>query len=140
MTLQAGGCSRTLGPDAGTVKRTTAAVSPGELCARSMRRWWSGRPRLWAGRNLYSLPPKPRAPRSAPAKTGRALMRAIVCSLAIGLIPGVAAAQSQPKPDWAFPVPDKVKVEPRFAPDRVRTVNGLSYTRAAVDDFYNVPV
>ena len=67
-------------------------------------------------------------------------MRTIVCSLAIALIPGIAAAQSQQKPDWAFPVPDKVKVDPRFAPDRVRTVNGVSYTRAAVDDFYNVPV
>ena len=55
------------------------------------------------------------------------------------MYPTLASAQQQ-KPDWAFPVPDKVKVEQRFAPDRLRTVASVSYTRAAVDDFYNVPV
>jgi len=67
-------------------------------------------------------------------------MRRIVCILVAAFIPASAGAQPQPKPEWAFPVPDKVKVEPRFAPDRLRTVNGVSYTRAAVDDFYNVPL
>ena len=70
---------------------------------------------------------------------GEVSMRRIVCILVAAFVPASCDAQQQPKPDWAFPVPDKVKVEPRFAPDRVRTVGNVSYTRAAVDDLLQHP-
>ena len=49
-------------------------------------------------------------------------MRRIVCILVTALVPATADAQQQPKPEWAFPVTEKVQPKPRFAPDRVRTV------------------
>lgn len=66
-------------------------------------------------------------------------MKWLLAVLTAILLPASGSAQ-QGKPDWAFPVPDKVEVPPRFAPQRVRTVGAVSYTRAQVDDFYNVPV
>jgi cytochrome c553 len=66
-------------------------------------------------------------------------MKTIACVLALVLVPTVAVAQKEPKPDWAFPVTEKEQPPARFAPDRVRTVGGVSVTRAGADDFYNIP-
>src|SRR5262245_5593344 len=66
-------------------------------------------------------------------------MRTIAYGLAIALIPNIAAAQSQQKPDWAFPVTEKVQPKPRFAPDQVRTVGSVSVTRAGADNFFDIP-
>jgi cytochrome c553 len=66
-------------------------------------------------------------------------MKALVCVVALALVPTLASAQQTQKPDWAFVVTDKVQPKPLFAPDRVRKVGNVSVTRADADDFFNIP-
>jgi cytochrome c553 len=56
-----------------------------------------------------------------------------------GILATPAWSQSPPKPDWAFPVTEKVQPKPLFAPERLRTVGNVSVTRADADDFFNIP-
>lgn len=65
-------------------------------------------------------------------------MKWLVWTLALALMPALAQAQPK-KPDWAFPVTEKAQPKPRYAPERVRTVDGVSVTRAGADDFFNIP-
>jgi cytochrome c553 len=67
------------------------------------------------------------------------IMRTLIGLLFLASIPTVAAAQHEPKPDWAFPITEKEQPPPRYAPDRVRTVGNVSVTRAGADDMYNIP-
>jgi cytochrome c553 len=67
------------------------------------------------------------------------IMRTLIGLLFLASIPTVAAAQHEPKPDWAFPATEKEQPPPRYAPDRVRTVGNVSVTRAGADDMYNIP-
>jgi cytochrome c553 len=60
-----------------------------------------------------------------------------ICIVVLALAPTLAAAAE--KPQWAFPVTEKELPPERFAPDRVRTVGGVSVTRAGADDMYNIP-
>ena len=55
------------------------------------------------------------------------------------IVSGVAAAAD--KPDWAFPVTEKVLPAPRFEGTRVRPAppSTLSITRAKADDMYDIP-
>jgi cytochrome c553 len=65
-------------------------------------------------------------------------MRGLLCALLIGLAPMLAYAAE--RPDWAFPVTDKV--QPPLPPDeQPRTVPGSdkSYTRKQIDDLFNPP-
>jgi cytochrome c553 len=67
-------------------------------------------------------------------------MKIIVGIVAIALLPVVAAAAD--KPDWAFPVTEKVQPPARFAGDRLRPAppgSTLSITRAKADDMYDIP-
>jgi hypothetical protein len=47
--------------------------------------------------------------------------------LLFALVPTAALAQQ--KPEWAFPITEKVQPKPLFAPDRVRTVGNASVKR-----------
>ena len=67
-------------------------------------------------------------------------MRNVIGVLALALVSNVAAAAD--KPDWAFPVTEKVLPAPRFEGTRVRPAppgSTLSITRAKADDFYDIP-
>ena len=66
-------------------------------------------------------------------------MKSIGCILAIALTPTLAAAAE--KPDWAFPVTEKTQPPPRIVGTTMRMVPGspVSISRAAADDFFNVP-
>jgi cytochrome c553 len=67
-------------------------------------------------------------------------MRNVIGVLALALVSGVAAAAD--KPDWAFPVTEKVLPTPRFEGTRVRPAppgSTLSITRAKADDMYDIP-
>ena len=66
-------------------------------------------------------------------------MRKAVCALLIGLVPLIAYAAE--RPDWAFPVTDKVQPQtiaddgkPKTAPGSDRT-----YTRKQINDLFNPP-
>jgi len=63
-----------------------------------------------------------------------------ICLLLLTANPMLACAQSA-KPDWAFPVADKVVPSPSADPARLHTVPGsnLSITRAQIEDMNNVP-
>src|ERR1700676_5121194 len=65
-------------------------------------------------------------------------MRKFVCALLIGFAPILAYAAD--RPDWAFPVTDKVQ-PPLPADDAPHTVPGSdkSYTRKQIDDLFNPP-
>ena len=99
----------------------------------------SGPPSLWAGRNLYSLPPKAGPPRSVPEKGGgfaHATDRLhpdhrARADAGVGAAAEARLGVSRPRQGEG--------AGPRFAPDRVRTVNGVSYTRAAVDEHLQHP-
>ena len=67
-------------------------------------------------------------------------MKKIICLLLLALWPVLAVAQ-QPKPDWAFPVTDKVLPETNDDPEKVWTAPGstLAVTRVQIDDRYNTP-
>jgi hypothetical protein len=59
---------------------------------------------------------------------------------ALCIFPTVAAAAE--KPDWAFPVTEKVQPPPRFEGARARPAppgSTLSITRAKADDMYDIP-
>src|SRR3954468_15458450 len=67
-------------------------------------------------------------------------MRNVIGVLALVLVSNVAAAAD--KPDWAFPVTEKVQPAPRFEGTRVRPAppgSTLSITRAKADDMYDIP-
>lgn len=67
-------------------------------------------------------------------------MKTIAGIVAIALLPAVATAAD--KPDWAFPVTEKVQPPARFPGDRVRPAppgSTLSITRAKADDMYDIP-
>ena len=67
-------------------------------------------------------------------------MKNLIGVLALALVPALAAAAE--KPDWAFPVTDKVQPPPRFEASRVRPAppgSTLSITRAKADDMYDTP-
>lgn len=67
-------------------------------------------------------------------------MRNVIGVLALVFVSGVAAAAD--KPDWAFPVTEKVLPAPRFEGTRVRPAppgSTLSITRAKADDMYDIP-
>jgi len=67
-------------------------------------------------------------------------MKNVIGVLALVLLPAVAAAAD--KPDWAFPVTEKVVPPPRFEGSRVRPPppgSTLSITRAKADDMYDIP-
>jgi hypothetical protein len=67
-------------------------------------------------------------------------MKIVIGVVALGLLPAVAAAAD--KPDWAFPVTEKVVPPPRFEGSRVRPPppgSTLSITRAKADDMYDIP-
>jgi len=55
------------------------------------------------------------------------------------LLPAAAAAAE--KPEWAFPVTEKVQPPQQGDPNRVRSAPGstLAVTRAQADDMYNIP-
>lgn len=67
-------------------------------------------------------------------------MKNIICILVFTLVPALAIAQ-QPKPDWAFPVTDKVLPATNEDPDKLWTAPGstLKVTRAQINDRYNTP-
>src|SRR5262249_44907663 len=67
-------------------------------------------------------------------------MKRLAGVLALALVPTLAAAAE--KPDWAFPVTEKVQPPPRFDTNRVRPAppgSTLSITRAKADDMYDIP-
>jgi cytochrome c553 len=67
-------------------------------------------------------------------------MKNFIGVLALILVPTVATAAD--KPDWAFPVTEKVQPAPRFEASRVRPApagSTLSITRAKADDMYDIP-
>jgi cytochrome c553 len=69
-------------------------------------------------------------------------MRRLLCALLIGLAPMLISmlAYAAERPDWAFPVTDKV--QPPLPPDEgPHTVPGSdkSYTRKQIDDLFNPP-
>ena len=67
-------------------------------------------------------------------------MKSLIGVLALALVPTLAAAAE--KPDWAFPVTEKVQPPPRFDANRVRPAppgSALSITRAKADDMYDIP-
>ena len=67
-------------------------------------------------------------------------MKNVIGVVALALLPVVAAAAD--KPDWAFPVTEKVQPPPRFEGSRVRPAppgSTLSITRAKADDMYDIP-
>ena len=67
-------------------------------------------------------------------------MKNVIGVVALALLPAVAAAAD--KPDWAFPVTEKVVPPPRFEGSRVRPPppgSTLSITRAKADDMYDIP-
>src|SRR5262245_57918016 len=67
-------------------------------------------------------------------------MKSLIGVLALALVPTLAAAAE--KPDWAFPVTEKVQPPPRFDTNRVRPAppgSTLSITRAKADDMYDIP-
>jgi len=67
-------------------------------------------------------------------------MKSLIGVLALAVVPTLAAAAE--KPDWAFPVTEKVQPPPRFEANRVRPVppgSALSITRAKADDMYDIP-
>ena len=67
-------------------------------------------------------------------------MKKLIGVLALAVVPAVAAAAE--KPDWAFPVTEKVQPPPRFEASRVRPApsgSTLSITRAKADDMYDIP-
>jgi cytochrome c553 len=68
-------------------------------------------------------------------------MRTLICTAMLGLLAaGVTSARAAERPDWAFPVTDKVQPpvkddgQPKHAPG-----SSKSYTRAQIDDLYNPP-
>src|SRR5437870_3201098 len=67
-------------------------------------------------------------------------MKSLIGVLTLALLPTLAAAAE--KPDWAFPVTEKVQPPPRFDANRVRPAppgSTLSITRAKADDMYDIP-
>jgi cytochrome c553 len=67
-------------------------------------------------------------------------MKSLIGVLALALVPTLAAAAE--KPDWAFPVTEKVQPPPRFDANHVRPAppgSTLSITRAKADDMYDIP-
>lgn len=72
-------------------------------------------------------------------------MKNVVCipalaGLALGLLSSIAAAAE--KPDWAFPVTEKVQPAPRIEGTRLRAPppgSTLSITRAKADDMFDIP-
>jgi cytochrome c553 len=66
------------------------------------------------------------------------VMRGLIWALFIGLLP--AAAHAMDRPDWAFPVADKVQ-PPSKDDDQPKTVTGStkSYTQKQIDDLKNPP-
>jgi cytochrome c553 len=67
-------------------------------------------------------------------------MKTIAGIVALAMMPVVAAAAD--KPDWAFPVTEKVQPPPRFEGTRLRPAppgSTLSITRAKADDMYDIP-
>lgn len=67
-------------------------------------------------------------------------MKNVIGVVALTLLPVVAVAAD--KPDWAFPVTEKVQPPPRFEGSRVRPAppgSTLSITRAKADDMYDIP-
>ncbi len=67
-------------------------------------------------------------------------MRTALAALMLAVMPVVAAAAE--KPEWAFPVTEKVQPKPRFEGERVRPAppgSTLSITRAKADDMYDIP-
>jgi len=67
-------------------------------------------------------------------------MKKLIGILALATVPTLAAAAE--KPDWAFPVTEKVQPPPRFEAGKVRATppgSTLSITRAKADDMYDIP-
>ena len=67
-------------------------------------------------------------------------MRKLIGVLALAAAPALAVAAE--KPDWAFPVTEKVQPPPRFEAGTARPAppgSTLSITRAKADDMYDIP-
>jgi cytochrome c553 len=66
-------------------------------------------------------------------------MRTVFCALALLAVCTVANAAD--KPDWAFPVTDKVQPPSSNDPDKIHTAPGsaLRLTRSQIDDMFNAP-
>jgi len=67
-------------------------------------------------------------------------MKKLIGILALATVPTLAAAAE--KPDWAFPVTEKVQPPARFEAGKVRAAppgSTLSITRAKADDMYDIP-
>src|SRR5262245_14971406 len=74
------------------------------------------------------------------AQVGEAVMKKFIGILALATVPTLAAAAE--KPDWAFPVTEKVQPPARFEAGKVRAAppgSTLSITRAKADDMYDIP-
>lgn len=67
-------------------------------------------------------------------------MKNLICIPLLMMVATLVYAQ-QPKPEWAFPVTDKVQPQINEDPDKVWTAPGskLALTRAQIDDRYNTP-
>jgi cytochrome c553 len=67
-------------------------------------------------------------------------MKTLIGILALVTVPTITAAAE--KPDWAFPVTEKVQPPPRFEAGKMRAApsgSTLSITRAKADDMYGIP-
>src|SRR5262249_15368021 len=92
------------------------------------------------GMTYLTIEPAGKAKVSPTKKDKGDRMKSLIGVLAVALVPTLAAAAE--KPDWAFPVTEKVQPPPRFDTNRVRPAppgSTLSITRAKADDMYDIP-
>lgn len=95
---------------------------------------------LTMGGAVKAYPASIDAARRLNAQSGEGSMKGLVGLLALALVPAAAAAAE--RPDWAFPVTEKLQPPPRFDASRVRPAplgSTLSITRAKADDMYDIP-
>src|SRR5262249_56874349 len=115
-------------------------ASPWAVAGASRTRGGAGRARLASGTTYLTIE---RAVKACVSRTKRdqgASMKSLICVLALALVPTLATAAD--KPDWAFPVTEKVQPPPRFDANHVRPApsgSTLSITRAKADDMYDIP-
>jgi cytochrome c553 len=64
-------------------------------------------------------------------------MKTIASLIILALTPALALAAE--KPEWAFPVTEKDLPKPRIEGTKMRSVGAVTISRAAADDFFNVP-
>src|SRR5262249_18815691 len=125
-------------PSRSTRSNWPARLTLGVVRARKTR-GNAARARRRAGRDLLDY----RTRRESIGRTRRDQgdrMKSLISVLALALVPALAGAAE--KPDWAFPVTEKVQPPPRFDANRVRPAppgSTLSITRAKADDMYDIP-